>query len=467
MIFDLIAMVLAFGISSWVVYQTHEIGSITSFDSFLSIRIKMSNILLMFLMLLAWHFVFSFKRLYQSRRLSSELLVVQDICIATLLCALLMLLAATMFNITLVTINFLAIFWLTSSLTLIASRLLLRGILHRIRLSGRNLRHFAVVGTNARAREYVDMLQAMPELGYRFIGFIDDKGDETRPDGLPIVASHDEFAEFVRSTVVDEIVVFSPLRSQYDKVAEIVEVAEAQGIILRFGINPFSLKIGRSVMDHVGEVAVSTVQTGSMSDSPELGTKTILDILISGTLLLLLSPLLLVVAILIKIESPGPVLFVQKRLGLNKRLFNIYKFRTMKENAEQLQAELEQLNELDGPAFKIKNDPRITKLGNWLRKSSIDELPQLFNVLKGDMSLVGPRPLPVRDFKGFENDIHRRRFSVKPGITCLWQISGRSNICFEKWMELDMNYIDEWSLWLDIKILLKTIPAVVTRSGAE
>jgi len=209
------------------------------------------------------------------------------------------------------------------------------------------------------------------------------------------------------------------------------------------------------------------VQTGSMHGSPSLGAKTLLDFLIAGTALLVLAPLLAVVSLLIKYESPGPVLFVQQRLGVNKRLFNIYKFRTMREDAEQMQADLEQLNELDGPAFKMKNDPRITPLGKWLRKTSIDELPQLFNVLKGDMSLVGPRPLPVRDFKGFESDIHRRRFSVKPGITCLWQISGRSNIGFEQWMKLDMNYIDDWSLWLDLKILLKTIPAVLTRTGAE
>ena len=467
MIFDLAIMIAAFGVATWSIYQATDIASITSFDSFLAIRIKISNIIWMALALLGWHFILDYKRLYQSRRLSTELVIAKDVTIATLLCTLLLWIAAMVFDIALVTLGFLAIFWLSSSTILIVSRLALRGVLHRIRKSGRNLRHVVVVGTNVRAREYVEMLESMPELGYRFIGFIDDNGDETRPDALPIVASHDQFAEFVRTTVVDEIVVFSPLRSQYDKVAEIVDIAEAQGIILRFGINPFSLKIGRSVMDQVGNLAVSTVQTGSMYGSPKLGAKTLMDVLISGIILLLLSPLLLVVAVLIKIQSPGPVLFVQKRLGLNKRLFNIYKFRTMREDAEQMQAELDQLNELDGPAFKMKNDPRITPLGKWLRKTSIDELPQLFNVLKGDMSLVGPRPLPVRDFNGFESDIHRRRFSVKPGITCLWQISGRSNIGFDQWMELDMNYIDQWSLRLDLKILWKTIPAVLTRVGAE
>ena len=166
------------------------------------------------------------------------------------------------------------------------------------------------------------------------------------------------------------------------------------------------------------------------------------------------------------ITSPGPVFFVQERVGLNKRRFRLYKFRTMLKDAELKQAELESLNEVEGPVFKIKNDPRITPIGKFLRKMSIDELSQLINVLKGDMSLVGPRPLPVRDYNGFDQDWHRRRFSVRPGITCLWQVDGRSDIPFETWMELDMKYIDNWSLTLDLKILLRTLPAVLRGSGA-
>jgi lipopolysaccharide/colanic/teichoic acid biosynthesis glycosyltransferase len=174
----------------------------------------------------------------------------------------------------------------------------------------------------------------------------------------------------------------------------------------------------------------------------------------------------LVVTLLIKLTSPGPVLFVQERVGLGKRRFRLYKFRTMIQGAEKKLAEVEHLNEMSGPVFKIKNDPRITKIGKFLRKTSIDELPQLINVLKGDMSLVGPRPLPVRDYNGFDQDWQRRRFSVRPGITCLWQVTGRSNVSFDKWMKLDMEYIDNWSLILDFKILILTIPAVLRGSGA-
>lgn len=187
----------------------------------------------------------------------------------------------------------------------------------------------------------------------------------------------------------------------------------------------------------------------------------------SGFLLVLLAPLLLATALLIKATSPGPVFFVQERLGLNKRLFRIYKFRTMGAGADRMQQELEHLNEADGAVFKIRNDPRITPAGQFLRRTSIDELPQLFNVLKGDMSLVGPRPLPVRDYNHFNEDWHRRRFSVKPGITCLWQVGGRSDLDFDRWMALDMLYIDHWSFWLDMKILLRTIPAVLQSRGAS
>jgi lipopolysaccharide/colanic/teichoic acid biosynthesis glycosyltransferase len=183
-------------------------------------------------------------------------------------------------------------------------------------------------------------------------------------------------------------------------------------------------------------------------------------------LLIVLAPIFLIVAILIKLDSTGSAFFVQDRVGLNKRRFRMYKFRTMAGDAEKKQSELECLNEADGPVFKIKNDPRVTRLGRFLRKSSIDELPQVLNVLKGDMSLVGPRPLPIRDYQRFDQDWVRRRFSVRPGITCLWQINGRSSVSFQEWMELDLHYIDHWSFWLDVKVIAKTIPAVLKGVGA-
>jgi exopolysaccharide biosynthesis polyprenyl glycosylphosphotransferase len=197
-----------------------------------------------------------------------------------------------------------------------------------------------------------------------------------------------------------------------------------------------------------------------------LTLKRALDVLLSSFSLVMLAPLMCLSAILIKLDSKGPVFFTQERMGLNKRRFKVLKFRTMVHNAESLQARIRKLNEVAGPVFKIKNDPRLTRVGKWLRKSSIDELPQLINVFKGDMSLVGPRPPIPSEVEEYEwKDV--RRLSMKPGITCLWQINGRSTVSFDKWMELDKEYIDNWSLWLDFKILAKTIPAVLRGTGAS
>jgi len=196
--------------------------------------------------------------------------------------------------------------------------------------------------------------------------------------------------------------------------------------------------------------------------------KHLVDFFGALVILLLFSLPLLAVALIIKLSSPGPVLFRQQRAGLNGRSFTMYKFRTMVTNAEQLKQELAQLNEMSGPVFKLTKDPRVTPIGRWLRKFSLDEFPQLINVLRGEMSLVGPRPLPVDEVARFDDVAHRRRLSVKPGLTCLWQVSGRSDVKdFRDWVRLDLEYIDNWSLWLDIKILIRTIPVVLSGAGAR
>ncbi|HWQ91596.1 MAG TPA: sugar transferase, partial [Clostridia bacterium] len=208
------------------------------------------------------------------------------------------------------------------------------------------------------------------------------------------------------------------------------------------------------------------------SSAPETSWQSVLKQLVDfvGALVCvcMLLPLFGIVALLIKLSSPGPVFFRQQRSGLNGRPFTIYKFRTMVTNAEQLKHELAAMNEMSGPVFKVTNDPRVTPLGRFLRKFSIDELPQFFNVLRGEMSLVGPRPLPVDEVKRFNDFAHRRRLSVKPGLTCLWQISGRNNVKdFKDWVRLDLEYIDNWSIWLDFKILFRTVPVVLAGTGAK
>jgi exopolysaccharide biosynthesis polyprenyl glycosylphosphotransferase len=264
---------------------------------------------------------------------------------------------------------------------------------------------------------------------------------------------------------VDEVLVALPMDKYGRLVETIVRQCEEQGIIVRVQTQMSQLQVARSYVDELEGVPVMTVQSGP-ADSWQLLMKRVIDIAGSAALLMALAPLFAVVALLIKFDSPGPILFAQERVGYNKRRFKVLKFRTMIAEAEKQQNVLEHLNEVEGPVFKIKKDPRITRVGALLRRFSIDELPQLVNVLKGDMSLVGPRPLPVRDVERIDVSSHKRRFSIKPGITCLWQVNGRSNIGFDDWVRLDLEYIDKWSLALDVIILLKTVPAVLKGPGA-
>ncbi|MCE0498042.1 MAG: sugar transferase [Methylacidiphilales bacterium] len=200
----------------------------------------------------------------------------------------------------------------------------------------------------------------------------------------------------------------------------------------------------------------------------ELVVKRFLDVSGSAVLLIVMLLPMLVIAVLIRLTSPGPVIFSQNRSGLHGRAFRMYKFRTMTTNAEQARVELEVLNEMSGPVFKVEKDPRVTPFGRWLRRTSLDELPQLWNVFFGEMSLVGPRPLPLYETANFGDLSQRRRMSVRPGITCLWQVRGRNQISdFKDWVRLDLEYIDRWSLWLDIKILLRTVPVVLLGWGAK
>ena len=204
----------------------------------------------------------------------------------------------------------------------------------------------------------------------------------------------------------------------------------------------------------------------TVTDEFQLFIKRAFDVIVSSIGLIVLSPVLLLVAIVIKVTSPGPALFAQQRMGVNGRKFTLYKFRTMRKDAHERRAEVEKLNEMDGPVFKIKNDPRVTPVGRFLRKLSIDEFPQIFNVFIGHMSLVGPRP-PLSDEVVQYEPWQRRRLSMRPGITCLWQVSGRNKVDFKQWMKLDLEYIDTWSLWLDFKILMKTVPVVLFGIGAS
>lgn len=422
------------------------------------------DLVLLLLLLPLWHYVLSFFALYESRRLDrppeEAFHVWCGVTTASLFAAgIIFILRRPSAG-----LAFLALFWLVATVLTISFRTLLRQLLRRIRRSGRNLRNVIIVGTNAFAHKLREQIDSSPELGCRVLGFVDtsvflDRGD------TELLSTPDRFPSLLRERVIDEIMIALPIGGSYEMVHGLASKALEHGILVRY--------VYRLLEDNADGDAQTLFDSGAVCSAGALGYsawqlafKRILDFLASALALIVFSPALLAIALTVKLTSPGPAFFVQERLGYNKRRFKMYKFRSMVADAEQRQAQLEDLNEADGPVFKIKHDPRLTNVGAWLRRTSLDELPQLFNVLNGDMSLVGPRPLPVRDYEQFEKDWHCRRFSVLPGMTGLWQTNGRSGASFEEWLAMDLHYIDQWRLSLDLRILCRTIPAVIRRSGA-
>jgi len=262
-------------------------------------------------------------------------------------------------------------------------------------------------------------------------------------------------------------VIISAKRSFFDQVEAAVRACELEGVEVWLMADFFKTQISRTSFDDFYGQAIMVFRAVPEASWQSVG-KQLLDFFGALALLLILAPWLALVALVVKLTSPGPIFFRQQRSGLNGHPFTLYKFRTMVTNAEQLKHELAAMNEMSGPVFKLVNDPRVTSFGRMLRKFSIDELPQLLNVLRGEMSLVGPRPLPVDEVKRFNDLAHRRRLSVKPGLTCLWQVSGRNRVKdFKDWVRLDLEYIDNWSLWLDLKIICRTLPVVLSGVGAS
>ena len=262
-------------------------------------------------------------------------------------------------------------------------------------------------------------------------------------------------------------VILSAKHAYSEQIEAAIRACELEGVEVWLVADFFKAEFSRTSFDDFYGWPVLVFRSTPESSWPRL-IKQFMDSIGSFLALVLSSPIFGLVALLIKLTSPGPVLFRQQRSGINGRPFTLYKFRTMVTNAEQFQHELAAMNEMNGPVFKVTNDPRVTPIGKFLRKYSLDELPQFYNVLRGEMSLVGPRPLPVNEVKRFNDLAHRRRLSVKPGLTCLWQVRGRSNVTdFKEWVRLDLEYIDNWSLWLDLRILWRTLPAVLAGAGAK
>jgi exopolysaccharide biosynthesis polyprenyl glycosylphosphotransferase len=327
-------------------------------------------------------------------------------------------------------------------------------------------RDLIIVGSGPRAADLYARVWNPGDSFCRVLGFVDSPNNHLVPSGIQsqMLGTLDDLENILMRQPVDEVLIALPAKSCYEQIQTAIKTCERAGVEAKYLSDIFEVSIARPRFE--SHERTSVVSFKVVRDGYRLLVKRWIDIAGATVGLIVLGPFMLMIAAAIKLTSPGPALFTQERYGFHKRRFRMYKFRTMVVDAEKLQAGLESQNEAAGPVFKIRNDPRVTSIGRMLRKTSLDELPQFFNVLQGKMSLVGPRPLPKRDVSNFDDSSLMRRFSMRPGLTCLWQISGRSNTSFEEWILQDLAYIDRWSLGLDMQILAKTIPAVMKGTGA-
>ncbi len=370
------------------------------------------------------------------------------------------------FKLTLTSRLFIATYSLMSVMLLTVARLFLDRFFDGIHAKGYNQVNILIVGTGKRAQDFIKVVKEHANWGLRIVGLIDDEHGMYGKDieGLRVLGRLQDIPFVLHRIVVDRVIFVVP-RLWLNRIDEAILACEREGINTSISMDLYNLRIAKVRQTDFSGFPLLEFETFSAKQW-QLFLKRAVDIILSLVLAIVFAPIILLTTLTVKATSKGPILFKQVRSGLNGRKFTLYKFRTMIEGAEMRRRELEKMNEMEGPVFKIKKDPRITPVGRILRRLSIDEIPQLINVLKGDMSIVGPRPpLPV------EVDLYkmwqRRRLSLKPGLTCIWQVSGRNKIQFEKWMEMDLKYIDEWSLWLDFKILFKTVFVVLFGYGAS
>jgi exopolysaccharide biosynthesis polyprenyl glycosylphosphotransferase len=360
--------------------------------------------------------------------------------------------------------DFLVSFCFGTLLVLLAFRFSVRVLFTQIHRVGYDLRRVVIVGANPRTSQLISTLQSHPGLGCTVEGLLDDVPERAQSLNTPYLGSTAALPGLLASGKVDEVYVGLPFRSQYEAIQAIAHRCESAGVPVHLVADLIPVQIAKSrlmMLEDIPLLSLSPICEAHL----QLAVKRLIDFVGSTVLIIVCSPLLLALSILIKLDSQGPVFFTQERVGQNQRRFRMIKFRSMIANAEELRRAIEAMNEADGPVFKIRQDPRITRVGKYLRKFSLDELPQLFNVWAGQMSLVGPRP-PIPSEVEQYTWPQRRRLSVKPGMTGLWQVSGRSDVSFKEWVELDLSYIDTWSLWQDFLILLSTFKVVLTGRGA-
>ncbi len=431
-------------------------------DEFLALRITLQKILLVSLFLVAWRSTFRICGLYEWKRITSRADEFSSLASATTIGSSFTLFFVVFSASGAFDAEVVLYFWLTATGLVLLLRCMLRSLLFQSPASG--TQQVIIVGSGPRALSLYRELSSDGG-GCHVLGFVDSNdGVASEEIGRRFLGKLDQLEGILMRHALDEVVIALPMRSRYNAIQDAIHVCERVGVRAKYLADVFPDSFARLRFEE--SRPFPSVAVAIAPEDGRLVVKRLIDIVASTLALIVFAPLMLLTAIAIRLTSPGPAIFAQQRFGLNKRRFRMYKFRTMTADAEARQAAFEHLNEAAGPIFKIRNDPRITRIGRFLRKSSIDELPQLFNVLRGEMSLVGPRPMAVRDVGKFTEAAPMRRFSMRPGLTCLWQVQGRSELSFEEWMRLDLWYIDHWSLDFDFRILLRTVPAVLRGVGA-
>lgn len=410
--------------------------------------------------LITWMIGSNIYKVYQSRRFMSAWRELRQMVIAHCFAFAVSMVLINLYNPNLLRNRFFFYYGAIIVSLTIGVHIAVRLMLQAWRKIGRNTRYVLILGGGSAAELYLQKVKNNPQLGYKVIGYIAPTKNGLK---IPYLGDYTNLESIIRMNIVDLTVVTALITEK--GIQESIEILDVMGKSVAILLDDIVTKVARSRPVDFG--GLSMVMYDSYPRRPwQEVAKRGMDVILSGIGLIVLSPLFILVAIAIKITSKGPVVFAQERVGLNGRAFKIYKFRSMVVNAEELKEKLAHLNEMSGPVFKIANDPRVTAVGRFIRKTSIDELPQLFNVFKGDMSLVGPRP-PLSSEVNLYDSKHRKRLAVRPGITCIWQISGRNQVDFDEWMEMDAEYVDRWSLWLDLGILARTVPVVLGRRGAS